>query len=95
MQPFDAAVVHFGDVLIVHPAAGDVEAQHRVALRPHANGDVLPQRQLPALVIAAPIVLDALIACFQPGRMHIVPEVHWPHDGAIVLRLSLVSLPLS
>jgi len=95
MQPFDAAVVHFGDVLIVHPAAGDVESQHRVALRPHANGDVLRQRQLPAAVIAAPIVIDALIACFQPGRMHIVPEVHWSHNGAIVLRLSLVSLPLS
>ena len=72
MQPFDAAVVHFGDVLIVHLAAGDVESQHRVALRPHANGDVLRQRQLPAVILAAPIVLDVFLTprwiCF-PGAI--------------------------
>ncbi len=34
-------------------AAGHVEAQHRTELRPHADGDVLRQRQLPAVVIPA------------------------------------------
>ena len=46
--------------------AGDVEAQHRTELRPHPDGDVLRQRQLPAVVIPALIVINALVARFQP-----------------------------
>ncbi len=45
--------VYLRGVLVIHLAAGHVEAQHRTELRPHADGDVLRQRQLPAVVIPA------------------------------------------
>ncbi len=31
-----------------------------------------------------PVVVHALVARFQPGGVHVVPEVHRPHDGAVV-----------
>ncbi len=57
--------VYLRGVLVIHLAAGHVEAQHRAELRPHADGDVLRQRQLPAVVIPAPVVIHALVARFQ------------------------------
>ncbi len=58
--------VNLRGMLVVHPAAGHVEAQHRTELRPHADGYVLRQRQLPAVVIPALVVIHALVARFQP-----------------------------
>ena len=95
IQLFVFGAVDLRSALVIHLAAGHVEAQHRTELRPHSDGDILRQRQLPAVVIAALVVIDALVARFQPGGVHVVPEVHRTDDGAVVLRLSVLSLPLS
>ncbi len=33
------------------------------------------------------VVVHALVARFQPGGVHVVPEIHRPHDGAVVLAI--------
>ncbi len=36
------------------------------------------------MVIPALVVIHALVARFQPGGVHVVPEVHRSDDGAVV-----------
>src|SRR5476651_1736667 len=76
-------------MLVIDFAAGDIEAQHRSELRSHGKRNILRKGQFPAFIVAAGYIIDPLIARLEPGRMNIIPKIHWAYDGSIVLTIIL------